>query len=150
MAQESIFDRWHAASPYLLSVLRIMAAFVFIEYGTTKLFKYPPTPIHFTPGILFNIAGPLETICGLLLLMGLFSRPAAFLVCGEMAVAYFHVHAPKAFWPISNTGQSAVLFCFIWLFISAAGPGNWSLDYWLRRPRAERVAAGIRQRVTAD
>lgn len=135
MTQSSLADRWQAAAPYLLSVLRILAAFVYIEYGTTKLFKYPFTVIHFTPGILTNIAGPLETIGGALLLVGLFSRPVAFILAGEMAVAYFHVHAPRAFWPISNSGQSAVLFCFIWLYISAAGPGRWSLDWLWRRPR---------------
>lgn len=85
-------DRWQGASPEVLSVLRFMAAFLYIEYGFSKLIQYPPTTIHFTPGILTTIAGPLEVICGALLLVGLFSRLAAIVVVGEMVVAYYHVH----------------------------------------------------------
>jgi len=149
MSQSGLADRWHAAAPYLLSVLRILAAFVYIEYGTAKLFKYPFTVIHFSPGILTSIAGPLETIGGTLLLVGLFSRPVAFILSGEMAVAYFHVHAPRAFWPISNSGQSAVLFCFIWLYISAAGPGRLSLDWLWRRPKTALAPSPSSQMVAA-
>ncbi len=82
---------------------------------------------------LAGIAGALELIGGTLLLLGLFTRPVAFLVSGEMAVAYFMGHAPQGFWPILNEGAPAVFFCFLWLYISSAGPGPWSLDALLRR-----------------
>lgn len=146
-------DRWQGASPEVLSVLRFMAAFLYIEYGFSKLIQYPPTTIHFTPGILTTIAGPLEVICGALLLVGLFSRLAAIVVVGEMVVAYYHVHLQIAFWPITNHGQTAFLLFAICLFISAAGPGPWSLDAWWRGRQRESAAAapGLnRQRVTAD
>ncbi|HEY7290342.1 MAG TPA: DoxX family protein [Vicinamibacterales bacterium] len=115
----------------LLSVLRIVAAFLFIAHGTQKLFAFPgPVPggSTFPLASLFGIAGALESIGGTLLLLGLFTRPVAFVLAGEMAVAYFHAHAPGGFWPLLNHGESAVMFCFVWLFIASAGPGPWSLD----------------------
>ena len=86
-----------------------------------------------------SLASPASSRCvgGTLLLFGLFTRPVAFVLSGEMAVAYFHGHAPKGFWPVLTHGDPAVLFCFVWLYISAAGPGPWSLDAW--RSRARRV-----------
>jgi putative oxidoreductase len=130
-------SRWIALTPYLLSVLRIMAAFLFIQYGTTKLLAWPGAVIPgggtlplMTQG---GIAGLLEMVGGGLLLLGLFTRPVAFLLSGEMAFAYFIGHAGQGFWPVLNEGAPAVIFCFVWLFISAAGGGPWSLDTLLRR-----------------
>lgn len=125
-------NRW---SPYLLSVLRIIAAFTFISHGTQKLFAFPvleprdPVPLL----SMLGLAGVLESVGGSLLLLGLFTRPAAFILAGHMAFAYFIAHAPRSFWPLLNGGEVAVLFCFIWLYLAAAGPGRWSLDaLWSR------------------
>ena len=124
--------RWHTMAPYLLSVLRIIAAFLFMQFGTAKLFAYP-APIMPGGGTVavasqIGIAAVLEAAGGLLLLVGLFTRPVAFLLSGEMAFAYFIGHAPQGFWTVLNMGTEAVLFCFVWLFISSAGPGPWSVD----------------------
>ena len=125
-------------APRLLSVLRIVAASVFITHGTQKLFGFPvlepkPTVELFS---MFGFAGVLETVGGLLLLLGLFTRPVAFLLSGEMAVAYFMTHFPRSFWPILNNGEHTVLFCFLFLYLVAAGGGEWALD----RARARRIA----------
>ena len=132
MPDENIVARWRAWAPQLLSVLRIVAAFLFVQFGTAKLFALPGPLIHgggaVPLGTLAGVAGLIETIGGALLLLGLFTRPVAFLVSGEMAVAYFHGHAPHGFWPVLNGGHPAVLFCFVWLYISSAGGGAWSLD----------------------
>jgi putative oxidoreductase len=126
-------------APELLSVLRIVAAFCFILHGTSKLFNFPAeagAPARELA--MFSLpwfAGVLETFGGTLLLLGLFTRPVAFLLSGQMAVAYFKAHAPHSFWPTLNHGEPAVLFCFIWLYIAAAGPGPWSLDAAIRRQR---------------
>jgi putative oxidoreductase len=119
--------RW---SGPLLSVLRIVAAFLFIAHGTQKLFGWPVDEPGPTAPLLslMGLAGVLETFGGLLLLVGLFTRPIAFLLAGEMAVAYFMAHAPRGFWPVLNRGEAAVLFCFLFLYLAAAGPGPWSLD----------------------
>lgn len=124
-------------APQLLSILRIVAAFCFILHGTSKLFNFPAeagAPARELA--MFSLpwfAGVLETFGGMLLLLGLFTRPVAFLLSGQMAVAYFKAHAPHSFWPTLNHGEPAVLFCFIWLYIAAAGPGPWSLDAAIRR-----------------
>ena len=114
------------------SVLRIVAAFLFLLHGTTKLFAFPagmgPQNTTATVGTLPWFAGAMEVVGGALLLLGLFTRPVAFLVAGEMAVAYFKAHAPQGFWPTLNRGEAAVLFCFTWLYFAAAGAGPWSLD----------------------
>lgn len=111
----SLYDRW---SPRLLSVLRVVTAFVFMEHGTQKLFGLPPSPQPMPPHLppLLMVAGMLEAFGGLLIL------------AGEMAVAYFMVHARHSFWPLLNRGESAVLYCFIFLFFAAAGGGVWSID----------------------
>jgi putative oxidoreductase len=124
---------WSRFAPYLLSVLRIVAAFVFIGYGTAKIFAYPAPLVPSGPVPLLSrlgAAGLMEVIGGPLLLVGVFTRPLAFLMAGEMAVAYFIRHAPMGtwLWPALNDGASAVLFCFVWLYISAAGPGPISID----------------------
>jgi putative oxidoreductase len=137
--------RWRSWAPYLLSILRIVAAFLFIQVGTAKLFAFPaaimPGGGRAPVASLAGIAGILETFGGLLLLLGLFTRPVAFLLSGEMAVAYFIGHAPQGFWPVLNQGAPAVFYCFLFLYLSAVGPGPWSLDA-LRRPGAEIPGAG--------
>jgi putative oxidoreductase len=119
------------------SVLRIVASLLFMLHGTMKLFAFTAAV---SPGggavKLFSqmgAAGVLETLGGVLLLLGLFTRPVAFVLAGEMAVAYFQVHFPKSLWPVLNGGEAAVLYCFLWLHFSAAGPGPWSLDAFRKR-----------------
>ena len=132
MTESSIVSKWQSWSPQLLSILRIVAAFLFLQFGTTKLFGFPApvmpgggtAPIGSLPGI----AGALEAFGGPLMLVGLFTRPVAFLLSGEMAVAYFMGHAPQGFWTVLNQGTPAVLYCFLWLYFSSAGAGPWSLD----------------------
>lgn len=140
---------WSAAAPFLLSVCRIGAAAIFVLAGTMKLFAVPVgvTPHGGTVRLTseLGIAGILETFGGGLLLLGLFTRPVAFLLSGEMAVAYFQVAFPQTGWPISNGGRASALFCLVWLYISAAGPGPWSLDAVrcrMPRPVARRVGRG--------
>ena len=119
--------RW---APYLQSVLRIVVAFLFIAHGTQKFFGFPAADVRATVPLLsqLGLASVLEMVGGSLLLLGLFTRPIAFVLAGEMAVAYFTAHAPRGFWPLVNRGEPAVLFCFTWLYFAAAGPGPWSLD----------------------
>ena len=124
-----MFDRLSAYQPQALAALRIMSALLFIEHGTQKFFNFPPAEQPF--GDLMNligVAGTLEVVGGLLLLVGLFTRPVAFVLCGFMAVAYFMAHAPQSFFPVNNRGDAAVLFCFVFLYLSAAGPGAFALD----------------------
>jgi putative oxidoreductase len=117
-------------APRLLSILRIVAAFLFIAHGTQKLFAWPIDEPRDPASLLsmMGVAGVLEVFGGLLLLLGLFTRPVAFILAGEMAVAYFMVHAPQGFWPILNRGELAALYCFLFLYLAAAGAGPWSLD----------------------
>lgn len=136
-----LISRWRSWEPYLLSILRIVAAFLFMQFGTGKVLAFPaaimPEGGTAPLGSLAWIAGFLEVVGGGLLLVGLFTRPVAFVLSGEMAVAYFHGHAPQGFWPVLNMGSPAILFCFLWLYISSAGAGPWSLDA-LRRPETSR------------
>lgn len=122
-------------SPRLLSVLRIMAGLLFMCHGGQKLFNCPPSdpPMNFAMFSLPWISGILEFFGGLLIVLGLFTRPVAFILSGQMAVAYFMVHAKGGFWPILNHGELAVLYCFVFLYFAAAGPGPLSLDYLIRR-----------------
>ena len=140
MPNHRVTDTWSRWAPAFLSALRIMAAFTYIPHGTMKLFAFPasvlPTGGTVPLGSLFGVAGLLESVGGTLLLLGLFTRPVAFLLSGEMAVAYFMVHVHRGFWPIQNGGEVVVLYCFLWMFLSAAGPGPWSLDA-LRRKTAD-------------
>ena len=131
----SFFAQW---SPRILSVFRIVFGLLFMLHGSQKLFNYPagdpawgfPVPLFSLPGI----AGALELVGGLLILLGLFTRPAAFIVSGQMAVAYFMGHfTPNAFWPMQNGGELAVLYCFAFLYLAVAGGGHWSMDYCYRR-----------------
>ena len=144
MNNTNLTARWSSWAPYVLSILRIIAAFLFVQYGTTKLLAFPAAimPGGGTASLtsLAGVAGALELVGGALLFVGLFSRPAAFLLSGQMAVAYFYGHARGGFWPVLNGGSPAVIFCFLWLYISVAGPGPWSIDA-LRRGKAD-VARG--------
>ena len=131
MANGSLGSKWSACAPYLHSVLRIVAAFMFILAGTTKLFSFPGAmPQGASAPVMSQvwIGGVLEVFGGALLLIGLFTRPVAFLLAGEMAVAYFQFHFPHSFWPTINGGAAAALYCFVFLYLSAAGAGPWSVD----------------------
>ena len=122
-------------TPYLLSVLRMVAAALYIAHGTQKLFGVPGHPFHapvFAVTLMFA-AGVLETAGGILMFLGLFTRPVAFVLSGQMAVAFFTQHFPQGPWPILNGGELAVLYCFLWLFFCAAGPGPISLDKLRKR-----------------
>jgi putative oxidoreductase len=121
-------DRLHDWRPRLLSVLRIMTALLFLQHGLMKLFGFPATDFQPPLFSLVGLAGVLEFVGGLLLLVGLFTRSVAFILSGEMAVAYFMAHAPQSFFPAKNNGESAILFCFVFLYLIFAGPGSWSLD----------------------
>jgi putative oxidoreductase len=130
----------------LLSVLRVVAAFLFMLHGTQKLFAFPVSEPR-DPAALFSLmglAGVLEVFGGLLLLVGLFTRPVAFVLAGEMAVAYFKSHFPEGFWPNLNRGELAALYCFLFLYLAAAGGGAWSLEAVLKRTGStQRVTGGV-------
>ncbi len=117
-------------APRLLSVLRIAAGLMFLQHGTAKYLKIPALPMFakVDPMTPVGIAGMLELVGGLLLIVGLFTRPVAFILSGLMAVAYFMAHAPRGFFPIANAGELAVLYCFVFLYLAAAGAGPWSID----------------------
>ena len=128
------YSRW---SQGFLSVLRIVAGFLFAQHGAQKLFGFLAPPHAPLPHLFsfMGLAGVLEFFGGLAVLLGLFTRPAAFILSGQMAVAYFMAHAPGGFWPIQNRGDLAVLFCFVFLYLAAAGGGPWSLDRLWKRGR---------------
>ena len=134
-----LFPRSHKAdlegsySPWsqrLLSVLRIVTAFLFMEHGANKLFGFLASPHAVLPPLfsLMGLAGILEFFGGLAVLIGLFTRPVAFILSGQMAVAYFMVHASGGFWPLENKGELAALYAFVFLYLAKAGGGAWSLD----------------------
>lgn len=135
-------DKANAYAPALLSVLRIIAGFLFIQHGVQKVFGLlgskgmPPLMSQ------MGIGGLLELVGGALLILGLFTRFTAFILSGMMAVAYFQAHAPKGFWTIMNGGELAVLYCFLFLYLMAAGGGPWSLDalIWRRVPTSPNSA----------
>jgi putative oxidoreductase len=131
--------------PRMLSILRIMAGLTFFQTGTSKLLHFPPpvTPraydlLTLNPGL----QGPLELVGGLLIVLGLFTRPVAFILAGDMAVAYFMSHAPRGFFPAINGGTAAILYCFIFLYLFVAGGGVWGLD----ESRCRRIGRINRQR----
>ena len=118
-------SRWQTQ---LLAILRIVVGLLFVEHATSKFFAFPvPFPVQPVPTMLVA-AGVIELVCGFLVTIGLFTRLAAFIASGEMAVAYFIGHFPKGFWPVQNMGEGAILFCFIFLYLAAAGAGAWSVD----------------------
>jgi putative oxidoreductase len=125
----------------MFAILRIVAGLVFITNGTLKLFHFPPPPQGMPDFPLMSqmgLAGILEAFGGLAIVLGLFTRPIAFILAGEMAVAYFQAHFPQSFWPTSNMGTPAILYCFLFLYMAFAGPGAWSLDEMIARSRARR------------
>jgi len=130
----AFFQEW---SPRLLSILRIVTALLFMTHGTAKLFQMPHQAMFDNLQLmsLIGVQGVLEFGGGLLLLIGLFSRPVAFILSGDMAVAYFMAHWPKGSLPLLNGGELAVLYCFVFLFLWIAGPGPWSVDARLRSSR---------------
>ena len=129
------FASW---SPRMLSVLRVMTGLLFLEHGTQKLFAFPP-PANPGPALLslLGAQGIIELVGGVLIIVGLFTRPVAFILAGDMAVAYFLRHGPINFFPLVNRGQLAILFCFVFLYLFVAGGGAWSAD---------RLRAGSRSR----
>ncbi|MBC9177717.1 DoxX family protein [Pseudoroseomonas ludipueritiae] len=137
MKTQSLAAEW---APRVLSVLRIVAALLFMEHGTQKLFGFPasanPAPAFLT---LYWFAAVLEIVGGILLVLGLFTRPVAFVLSGQMAFAYFMAHAPRNFFPVLNGGDAAILFCFVFLYFSVAGGGTWSLDHMRRRGTGRRA-----------
>lgn len=127
-------------SPYLLSALRIVAGYAFMLHGTQKLLAWPVAeprdPVELMS--LMGLAGVLELVGGALILAGLFTRPVAFVLAGEMAVAYFMAHTqPSPLFPLLNRGEAAVLFCFIFLYLGAAGGGPWSVDAQMKKPEPQ-------------
>jgi putative oxidoreductase len=129
---DTFYAKW---SPRLLSVLRMVAALLFMQHGSQKLFDFPDASKAGPDLIsLLGLAGVLEFFGGALILLGLFTRPVAFLLAGQMAVAYFMAHATEGFWPLLNKGELAVLYCFLFLYLFATGPGPWSAEHlWRRR-----------------
>jgi putative oxidoreductase len=127
MTLDAIAAAW---APRLLSILRIMAGLMLLEHGTAKILKFPvvATMANLNLSSMPGIAGFFELIGGALLLIGLFTRPVAFILSGMTAVAYFYAHAPRSFFPILNGGELAALYCFVFLYLAAAGPGPWSVD----------------------
>jgi len=127
MSMENIATSW---APRLLSVLRAMSGLLLLQHGTAKILHIPAgaTPPNFTLNSLPGYAGVIELACGVLIAIGLFTRPAAFLASGLMAAAYFMAHAPQGFFPILNKGELAALYCFVFLYLAAAGAGPWSVD----------------------
>ena len=132
----AVADAW---APRVLSILRMVAALCFMQHGLQKMFNFPPAReprpyelMTLTPGL----AGLLEVFGGALVLLGLFTRPVAFVLSGLMAFAYWMAHAPRSPFPLLNGGDSAILYCFVFLYIAFAGPGPWSLDALRRKPSA--------------
>lgn len=123
-----MFDRLSAYAPQALAVLRIVTALLFILHGTQKIIGFPASDM--TPPLmsLFGLAGIIEIIAGILILVGFYTRPAAFVASGEMAVAYWLAHAPSSVFPAMNGGDAAILFCFVFLYLAFAGPGAWSVN----------------------
>ncbi len=134
-----IVKKWQSWAPYFLSILRIMSAFLFIPSGTMKLFAFPVgMPAGAPPlqvGSQMWIGAILELVGGALLLLGLFTHPVAFILSGMMAVAYWQFHSPAGFWPVVNKGAPAAMFCFVFLYLSAAGAGPWSVDALMDKNR---------------
>ena len=131
-----MFNRFSAYQPQLLSLLRIVAGLLFLCHGTAKVLGFPAVEGVPAPGLsLAGLSGPLELVFGLLLVLGLFTRPVACLASGFSAVGYWMIHAPNGPFPIANGGETIALYCFVWLYFVAAGPGPWSVDAAMARKR---------------
>jgi putative oxidoreductase len=129
-----MFDRFSAYQPQLLSVLRIVAGLLFVSHGTAKVLGFPVVEGVPAPGMsLAGLSGPLELVLGILLTLGLFTRPAAFLAAGFCAVGYWAIHGMQGPFPILNGGETIALYCFVFLYLMAAGPGPWSVDAAMRK-----------------
>lgn len=150
----SIYDP--TPSPFagrMLAIFRIVAGLMFVSAGTMKIFEFPANPMPGMPEIelwsQMGIGGMLEIVGGALIVLGLLTRPTAFILAGEMAVAYFQFHQPQAFWPTTNQGVPAVLYCFFFLYLIFAGAGDWSLDGLIHRSRTARRAPAQAQPLRA-
>ncbi|MGH9887612.1 MAG: DoxX family protein [bacterium] len=133
----------------MLSVLRVAVGLSFLLHGTQKIVGFPPSPVPmpaFDPMTQFGVAGILEAVGGALIVIGFLTRPVAFLLAGEMAVAYFQVHFPKALYPVSNGGEPALLYCFNFLYLMFAGAGAWSIDAMVARGRRHAAPPDERRR----
>ncbi len=137
---------WPAWEPRMLSILRFVVGLTFLEHGTSKLFGFPVSPMfaHLQLASLLGVQGMIELIGGGLICIGLFTRPVAFILSGDMAVAYFMAHFPKNFFPSLNGGDAAILYCFIFFYLFVAGAGVWSLDRLLFVQRSPRLSATAR------
>ena len=143
MYEDRFAETW---APRMLSVLRIMTALLFLEHGSQKLLGFPPGSNPMPPLFSLNgLAGMLELVGGIMILLGLFTRPVAFVLAGEMAVAYFMGHAPRGFFPVNNGGDAAILYCFVFLYLTVAGAGAWSIDA-MRRGAGGQVGMTDRMR----
>jgi putative oxidoreductase len=128
MITEKLESIW---APRVLSIARIVSALIFFEHGLQKHFGFPPPaqPMQSPPLMsLYGVAGAMEIVGGILLFFGLFTRPVAFLLSGEMAIAYWYSHAPNSLYPLLNRGDAPILYCFFFLYLACAGGGAWSLD----------------------
>jgi putative oxidoreductase len=121
-------DRVSKYTPELLSIVRLVVGLLFLEHGTSKLFDFPHGPVQPAMGSLIWFQGVIELVGGVLIAVGFLTRPVAFILAGDMAVAYFMAHAPRGFFPLVNGGQGSILFCFVFLYIAFAGGGPWSVD----------------------
>ena len=136
MDQSAIDEFNEQWAPYAVAALRIVTALLFLQHGTSKLLDWPHTSMSGPPmWTIFWVAGVIELVGGLLLLVGLFTRWTSFILAGEMAIAYFMIHAAQSFFPMVNRGEAAVLFCFIFLLFIATGAGKWSIDALIARSR---------------
>ena len=140
----ALYARMETLRPYVLSILRIVIGLLFLEHGLSKVFGFP-APGPTLSGLLF-LAAFLETVGALLFLAGAYTRIVAFILSGEMAFAYFMAHAPRSFYPVVNQGDAAILYCFIFLYLAAAGGGPWSLDAILSKDRYPETAPEALQR----
>lgn len=132
-------------APYALALLRIVTGLIFLEHGTQKFLGFPAGQAEGAGWALNNpgaFAGIIELVAGLLIVIGLFTRPAAFIASGTMAVAYWYAHSPQDPFPVNNMGDAAILYCFVFLYLVFAGPGAWSLDGMRSRGRASAPTDG--------
>ena len=123
-----LLDRIGKFAPEMLGIARIVIGLLFLEHGTSKLFDFPHGPVQPTMGSLFWFQGVIEIVGGVLFAVGFLTRPVAFILAGDMAVAYFMAHASKGFFPMLNGGDAAILYCFVFLIYFVTGPGRWAAD----------------------
>jgi putative oxidoreductase len=135
---DSFLATW---SPRALSILRIIVGLLFLEHGTSKYLSLPVSPMTgAAPTSLSGINGMIELVGGVLIVLGLFTRPVAFILAGDMAVAYFIAHGPRGFFPLLNGGELAIIYCFVFLYLAVAGGGEWSIDHLRAASKAPQAA----------